>query len=82
MKVYLFFKEIVEDGVEISNTRVFSSRESAIKAFNEWKEEQNLYAEDDCWVVDDDETSFEAFVDGEFDYNHVIGNVEEKEVED
>lgn len=82
MNVFVFFKEIVEDGIEMSNTRIFSNKEKALREFNDWKDEQILYAEEDDWTIDNGETSFEAFEDGDFYDNHVIGHIEEIELED
>lgn len=60
---------------------VFASLEDAQKMFKSFVEDERKYVERDEWEIEsDDDTTFEAFVDGEYSSNHTYASIETLEI--
>ena len=83
MKVYVFtYHQAVDCEFLGTVNRVFLKREDALKAFNEWREDEMKYVEENEWIIDSDrEDHFEACANGRYCTNHTEGFINEYDVE-
>lgn len=82
MKIYAFVRHAASDGEFLGvNVSLYTSKKDALKAFNEWKEDELPYVNRDGWVIDpDDKEHFEAFLQGFYASDHTEGYIEEHEI--
>lgn len=64
--------------------RAFADKEKALKALrsvsNSFVTDYNI-DDNDEWVIEDNDDSFEAYIDGRWSENHFIARIHEVEVE-
>jgi len=79
MKVYVFSSIIVYDSDVIDDrTKVFCSREEALKALDDFKKKEQSYIEKEGWTIyADDEDFFEACEEGRYCENHSLASFKE-----
>lgn len=82
MKVFIFnFHTAIDGEFVVSDSFVYSTFKAAIAAFEEWREEEKKYAEENWWEVNDNQLGhFEASLGGDYCNNHTEGTVVEKDL--
>ena len=80
MKVFVLFTQMVFDFGDSNSIEVFSTKEKAMEAFNEFVAKEKKRAESDEWEIEISDGHFEAYEDGCYSENHVLASVSELEV--
>lgn len=81
VKVYLFQRDGAADFDHFRATRVFSTFEKAKEALDSFiftMEESDMISED--WIVEESDTSYSAYLKGNYNENHEDAWIEEKEI--
>lgn len=83
MKVYTLTTHQVFDGCDDLGivVRVFSTREKALNAFNNFVADEIEYAKQNGWTIEQEDMSFVAYEMGYYATNHTIAIVEQKTIE-
>lgn len=83
MKVYVFTHHAASEYEFLGVVnQVFSNKEDATKAFNEWKADEMPYVKKYDMVIGTDEPDhFEAYEDGRYQMCHTEGFINEYEVQ-
>lgn len=82
MKVYVFTHHCAacEEFLGVEN-KVFANKEDALKAFQNWREEELEYINRNDWTITcDDEDHFEACLHLDYCNNHTEGFVNEYDI--
>lgn len=82
-KVWIFVTNQVFSGLAGSSaTRVsvFDSEKKAKDAFNSWKAQEINLADENGWIVEEDEYNLSCYEEGYYDTNHSDGWIEDKEI--
>lgn len=83
-QVWLFIRQLVykyQD--EEIYSFAFSTKEKAVAALKEWRDDELPYVNDAGWIIDsDEETCFSAFEEGNWCNNHTIGYVEQLTIDE
>ena len=82
MKIYVFtYHAACECEYLGTENKVFRTKEKALKAFNEWKEEEMPYVERYEWEIGaNTDEHFEAYEKGDYCANHTEGFINEYEI--
>lgn len=84
MKIYVFTYHAACEGEYLgTENEVFRTKEKALKAFNEWKDDEMEYVKRYEWeIVDNTDEHFEAYDYEKGDYccNHTEGFINEYEI--
>ena len=80
MKVFVLFTQKVFDCADSNSIEVFSTKEKAMVAFNEFVAKEKKNAESDEWKIEISDGYFEAYEEGYYSENHVLASVSELEV--
>ena len=80
MKVFVLFTQMVFDFGDSNSIEVFSTKEKAMEAFNEFVAKEKKNAEGDGWEIEISDGRFEAYEEGFYAENHVLASVIELEV--
>ena len=80
MKVFVLFMQMVYDFGDSNSIEVFSTKDKAMEAFNEFVAKEKKNAEGDGWEIEISDGCFEAYEDGYYAENHVLASVSELEV--
>ena len=83
MKVYVFTIESEEEcGASCNECLVFSTLEKAKAHFNEIKQEffDDIGNYVDCGIIEETDTSFLWYEDGNYVYNHYLLKIQEREI--
>lgn len=80
MKVFVLFTQMVFDFEDSNSIEVFSTKEKAMEAFNEFVAKEKKNAESDEWEIEISDGYFEAYEEGFYSENHAMAKVSELEV--
>lgn len=82
MKIYVFtYHAACENEYLGTENKVFRTKEKALKAFNEWKEDEMEYVKRYEWKIGDNtDEHFEAYEEGDYCANHTEGFINEYEI--
>ena len=80
MKVFVLFTQVVIDCEDSNTIEVFSTKEKAMEAFNEFVAKEKKNAENEEWKIELGDNHFEAYMKGFYSENHVMADISELEV--
>lgn len=80
MKVFVLFTQVVVDCEDSNTIEVFSTKEKAKQAFDEFVTKEKKNAENDDLGIEISEEHFEAYEEGRYTENHVLAEISELEV--
>ena len=82
-KVYVFTNHAACEGEYLgTENKVFRTKEEALKAFREWKEDEMEYVKRYEWEIGDNtDEHFEAWEHGYYCTNHTEGFINEYEIQ-
>ena len=65
-----------------TQVKAFSTKEKAKEAFDEYVKMEKNYLENSLWKIDEDDTAFEAYLEGYYNDNHSHGWIQEVEIDE
>lgn len=79
--VFIVLEDNAYDCDQSIRVFAYSNKEKAIEKKNKLIEESNIREEiDSRYICNEDDTSFEAYLDGEYAVNHYVVSVKEEEI--